>query len=1005
MAAKQLLGASLACVFAVACAADTGEVVATSRAAFSSMQWQSPYQIPYANASRTPSVPIVPGGGIATSSKMRDGSAAIDLDLWTIGSDGKLWNLAYWRDIQGWTLPPQPAPPNLGGTGATDNDPQFNVPYGASRQMPNNGAVFVGGGGVAANSRLPDTNDVWAIGYDGALWNVGHFAGTVQYAEYTRGEWHAGASFLPGSGIAAVSRDASVTDTFVIGIDGCLWKSGGWLAPSTFFGPARWPSPGNCPFVPGGGVAANSRLPSIVDTWAIASDGTVWNAGWWDSNTGYHAPYPLPIQPSVNLVPGAPLAAVSRDSQRVELYSVSEFGDMWMIGGWASGVWLAPHAIPTSWVASFRPPTQGGLSGPGVAANSRQAWLTDTWAIAPDGTPWNAGNWNQTMPSLTSTPPYCPHPVSEAPTDLDEPIVPPENDYEPAYARYFGPWTNHPTRSNASSANVRGTDSGAAFEASDGQLAFLFGDTTPIDGSLMPVPGGIFFDALGRSGSATASRSNIPPLTFVMNGSGTTFESFSANTGAPGVVAVDLGRNNIPQDGVNLNGTNFVFLGNGAFEFPHPTNPALGSPGLAWTTRSILAQMPAQVGATLLYRHAVATDRFRYVSAVSASDSSGSYVYVFGTNRDGTDQVYLARTAVECLADRSSWTYYQGTRAGIPVWGGGESSAVSIIGDDDGVKLIGEFNVRWVPALSKYVMVYQGNRQDQALTNRAIHLRVAPTPSGPWSKSIAVVGVDRYLIAASDPPTAIGRFINAGYGTMIHSQRVAWLGGGDDGLGYLNWALAGDAEYGSGEYAPFIVPRWSTTNGIFPNRHEIVLGVSSFVPYQVHLVGAMIVDRGSAIPARPVGTRTPANISGWPGSAPSPFTTAYAVLEPGGALEPLLSSKGNNGTGQATFVFTPGPSTAGLCFRIWGRAYESQFDHVSVRLTKLSNGATRVLRESAPRQQSDATAGDSGLRIAWDLGEFVGEQVSLVVNDASGASNGFIQMSSPTQVAEVGMCP
>jgi hypothetical protein len=124
------------------------------------------------------------------------------MDTFVIGKNGGLFDAGWW-------------------SAATNH---WNTPYPIGSAN-----VWVAGGGVAAVSRTPGSIDTFVIGKDGALWNAAWSSGPGA-------AWNGGyaisapRTFDAGAGIAAVCRDASSTDTFVIGSDGALWNAGWWSA-------------------------------------------------------------------------------------------------------------------------------------------------------------------------------------------------------------------------------------------------------------------------------------------------------------------------------------------------------------------------------------------------------------------------------------------------------------------------------------------------------------------------------------------------------------------------------------------------------------------------------------------------------------------------------------------------------------------------------------------------------------------------------------------------------
>jgi hypothetical protein len=303
-----------------------------------SFGWHAGYTIP-----RTGTFTLAAGGGIAANSR-----SATAVDTWAIGKDGALWSAGWW-------------------------DGTWHEPYKVST-TPN--GTFGSGSGIAANSRTSSMVDTWVI-KDGNLWSAGYWDGT----------WHApyraplaASDFVNGGGIAVNSRTPGMVDTWVIGKDGALWNAGYW--DGAWHNAYRAPLQ-NVEFVSGGGIAANSRTGTTVDTWVIGKDGALWNAGYWDGT--WHAPYKVPTCPAGTFNPGSQLAVNSRTPGMVDIWVVGKDGALWSAGYW-DGSWHAPYRAPKTTAGVFVP-------GGGIAATSRTSTILDTWSIANDEKPANAGYW------------------------------------------------------------------------------------------------------------------------------------------------------------------------------------------------------------------------------------------------------------------------------------------------------------------------------------------------------------------------------------------------------------------------------------------------------------------------------------------------------------------------------------------------------------------------------------------------------------------------------------
>jgi hypothetical protein len=280
------------------------------------------------------------------------------------------------------TAPPSPPPP------PPPPPPTPAAPWKWNRPIeliwPQDANVFVPGGGVAEVQRVWWFVDTYAIGYDGKLWSTG---------DWYNGGWHgslpvAGAQndavFVPGGGIAAVSRISSMIDLFTIGYDGKLWSPGSYMPDQKWHGACPIIEPANpWVFKPGGGIAAVSRNVHILDTFAVGYDGYIYDTGWWDED-GWHAAYPLPRNGAV-FVPGGGITAASNNRDTLDVYTIGYDGKLWVAGSWNGSSWDPAHPAPVDWSPWG---AQNFIPGSQLASFSVEG-ITHVFVIGRDSVMWD----------------------------------------------------------------------------------------------------------------------------------------------------------------------------------------------------------------------------------------------------------------------------------------------------------------------------------------------------------------------------------------------------------------------------------------------------------------------------------------------------------------------------------------------------------------------------------------------------------------------------------------
>ena len=197
--------------------------------------------------------------------------------------------------------------------------------------------------------------------------------------------------------------------------------------------------------------------------------------------------------------------------------------------------------------------------------------------------------------------------------------------------------------------------------------------------------------------------------------------------------------------------------------------------------------------------HDVAADHFANVSVIV----EGGEAFIFGTGAYRKSAIRLARVPVTRLGDRTAWQI--------------EPRPVIDVG------CAGELSARKHPTLPLYMIAFTSREP------RGVALWLADHPGGPWRSSCLLY----------EPADGYERFLHAKESAVGH----------DDGLSDLR-----QEETWGGEYAPYFVPSWfSDAEGAL----GVVFTLSSWNPYQVHLVRAWLVQDGvTRASSRPSELRT-----------------------------------------------------------------------------------------------------------------------------------------------------
>ncbi|MBX7097596.1 MAG: DUF4185 domain-containing protein [Myxococcaceae bacterium] len=473
---------------------------------------------------------------------------------------------------------------------------------------------------------------------------------------------------------------------------------------------------------------------------------------------------------------------------------------------------------------------------------------------------------------------------------------------------------------------IVGTDLGAAFER-DGKLVMVFGDSW--------TPGGVRQDqdslAFTSATSVTSPGVVMPALTWVTRSDGQ-----FANPALPGV---NLGGMNVPVEGVPSGALTYLFFTTGY------------SAATGRHTSSVLAHMTGLDVPGLAVDHTVASDRFLNVSVVT----QGTTAWIYGSGPYRSSPVYLARVPLAQLATRSAWEYLRSGTGPSAVFGPGESTATPV----SPVACVGELSVRQHPGNGLFLMTYNCDQP------RGIQLRWARHPAGPWSKQLTIF----------DP----AKDVDHGYEHFIHANET--VTGHDDGLSepgrYAEWG---------GEYGPYLLPRFfgASKNGV----HELIYALSSWNPYQVHLMRTVLVEPGATFTPPTPGAGLPkaalvnadfgAGLSGWSASG-----DAFAVFT-GADGKPRVTTyvgpKNDAVVGRLWQDFTVDASTSELRFKVHGG---------DARVVLLQGN--EVLRVSRGRRDNA-----NETTVVWQLSQLRGRTLRLQIDDALTAPWGFVSVSGFT---------
>ncbi len=340
---------------------------------------------------------------------------------------------------------------------------------------------------------------------------------------------------------------------------------------------------------------------------------------------------------------------------------------------------------------------------------------------------------------------------------------------------------------------VAGTDLGVSFEH-EGKLIFLFGDTV----------GRNNYSGVPKRDDSWAYTTDLNPdagltLTFYATQSG----KFSP----PGVPGLSQGPFEVPMEGIDIDGTAYVY-----FTTNHTEERTMGS--------SVLAKLDDNTK-KFTYLYTFSTTKFLNVQVVAVNNSdipglpqsSGKGLLIWGSGEYRKSDPYLAYVPLDSIENKSAVSYFKGTDAGgNPQWSRNEADATALFHDP----VIGELSVFWHAQFKRWIMLYSG-----------VVMRSSVNPWGPWSSKQTLFNA-----------------VKEGYTKFIH-----WPGRD-------NLSDPGRESIFGGPYGPYVVEKFTKGDS---QRSTIYFTLSTWNPYTTVLMKVDIEMKSSSQPSQG-GTPTD---SGW----------------------------------------------------------------------------------------------------------------------------------------------
>ena len=296
------------------------------------------------------------GGRAAPGASVHGVSRSTDkLDIFVIGTDSRVYTAAW--------------------------EPSFPDWWHGWWQL--NGGIAAPGAHVTVVSRNTDKLDVFVVGTDGRVYTA---AWEPSFPDWWHGWWPIGDIRVPqGAPIHAVSRSADKLDIFVTDVNGVIMTAA-W-EPAFTDGWHGWWELNGGRATPGAPVTAVSRSADKLDVFVVGTDGRVYTAAWEPSFPDWwHGWWSIG---DLRAPQGAPVHAVSRSTDKLDIF-VTDMNGAILTAAWEPN-------FPDWWHGWWE--LNGGRAAPGapVTAVSRSADKLDVFVVGNDGRIWTAA-WEPSFP-------------------------------------------------------------------------------------------------------------------------------------------------------------------------------------------------------------------------------------------------------------------------------------------------------------------------------------------------------------------------------------------------------------------------------------------------------------------------------------------------------------------------------------------------------------------------------------------------------------------------------
>lgn len=189
----------------------------------------------------------------------------------------------------------------------------------------------------------------------------------------------------PNASLAALTRDKLTIDLFAIGNDGNMYSNHYTAGPDTWSGFAKVIASGTAKAPPGAPIAAIARDANRIDLFYVDNSGQIQTV-WWDAQSGVYHNHLIRTEPSAGgrstAPPGSPVSAVAMGPNRMDVFVVNYAGRVVQFK-WTSGSgWNAAAPISPVDLAPLRTPVTATSHDPG---NTMEIFL-----VGHDGSVWRA---------------------------------------------------------------------------------------------------------------------------------------------------------------------------------------------------------------------------------------------------------------------------------------------------------------------------------------------------------------------------------------------------------------------------------------------------------------------------------------------------------------------------------------------------------------------------------------------------------------------------------------